>query len=315
MKKVAILLSSYNGEHHIEEQIESIKKQTYSNWELYVRDDGSTDRTVEIVEEQMKSDNRIHLIEDNNGNLRVIKSFLALLEQVESDYYMFCDQDDYWLDFKVEKTVNKMLEMESVKISPYAVHTDLIVVDQELKLINPSMFDLQKMTATNDKINQLLVQNDITGCTLMVNEAMKQKVKYHKDIAMHDWWIGLIATSFGKIGFINVSTIKYRQHGNNTVGAKKYGISYLMDRLKDNKRTLKLLNQNFKQGKAFNEVYGSELTKKQVEIVSSYAKIPYVSWLNRIKIINKYEFKKNNFSRNLIFFILILFFNKEIKNK
>lgn len=100
---IAILLSTYNGEKFIKKQIDSLIAQTFSNWKLYIRDDGSTDKTISIIEEICESDNRIFLYKETNIGVKA--SFLSLLSRVEADYYFFCDQDDFWYDNKIEKTL------------------------------------------------------------------------------------------------------------------------------------------------------------------------------------------------------------------
>lgn len=96
--KVVILMSTYNGEEYLESQIKSILNQTYKKWQLYIRDDGSTDNTVNIIEKYCALDPRINFYNENSrNNVGVVHSFMELLENVEADYYMFSDQDDFWL--------------------------------------------------------------------------------------------------------------------------------------------------------------------------------------------------------------------------
>lgn len=104
MKKeseISICMSTYNGEEYLSEQIDSIIGQTYTNWQLYVHDDGSSDNTREILNDYQKQDDRIHFSKTNNHQ-GIIKAFIELVQNVESEYYMFCDQDDVWLNNKIE---------------------------------------------------------------------------------------------------------------------------------------------------------------------------------------------------------------------
>ncbi|MGX7418999.1 glycosyltransferase family 2 protein [Carnobacterium gallinarum] len=307
MKTVAILLSAYNGTDYITKQIESIQGQNYQNWQLFVRDDGSSDTTKEIVRNMGQSDNRIQLYEDELGNLRVIKSFLELLKNVEADYYMFCDQDDFWKADKVERTLVRMEQLEAKKQNPYLVHTDLVVVDNDLEVISESMFGLQKMSFEKTSLNHLLVQNNITGCTTMINNDLKDLVVYHQDIVMHDWWLGLIASSFGEISFLQETTILYRQHGNNTVGAKKYGLSYFYSRYLEKAKTKQIQRNSFKQAQAFYEIYGARLSDKDNEVVKNYGEFLEGSILKRGNVFFKYKYFKNTTLRNTIFLPMLLF--------
>ena len=135
---------------------------------------------------------------------------------------MFCDQDDVWLPEKVALTIAKMQQIEANQINrPALVHTDLRVVDQNLDVQSESMMATQSLDP-QPSFSRLLVQNSITGCTMMVNHALKKRVVQSDDrlTRMHDWWLALIASGFGVIGYVTQPTILYRQHGNNTVGAK-----------------------------------------------------------------------------------------------
>ncbi|MHB9334492.1 glycosyltransferase, partial [Fusobacterium polymorphum] len=103
--KIEILMATYNGEKYVGEQIDSIIHQTYKNWKLLIRDDNSTDKTLEILKEYEKKDKRIKIIEDKKGNLGFVKNFEELLNNSKEDWVMFSDQDDYWLENKIEKYV------------------------------------------------------------------------------------------------------------------------------------------------------------------------------------------------------------------
>ena len=140
--KVNILLSTYNGEQYLKEQVKSIQDQTYQNWQLLIRDDGSTDGTVEIIQELVAQDERIRFI--NQGaieNLGVIKSFHALLKYEKADLYCFSDQDDVWLPDKIALQVAEAAKHPQEV--PLLVYTDLKVVDENLNVQHESMIRTQ----------------------------------------------------------------------------------------------------------------------------------------------------------------------------
>ena len=140
-RKIAILMATYNGEKYIEEQLKSIQNQTFEDWTLYIRDDGSTDNTLQICHEIASSDNRIIIIEeDKKENLGAANSFLRLLSIVESDYYMFSDQDDVWKNNKIEISFQACLENEKTGL-PIVVHSDSTLVDSSLNLIVDSYWN------------------------------------------------------------------------------------------------------------------------------------------------------------------------------
>lgn len=216
--KVAILLSAYNGERYLRKQIESIQAQTANNWELFIRDDGSTDRTPEIIRSFAEENLQIHFVNENNRrNFGVKKSFLTLLSSVSADFYMFSDQDDYWLPTKVSDTL-AVMERDS-QLIPQLVFTDLKLVDANLDVISETTLGNVDVNYWI-RANNLFIDNVVTGCTVMINEALKQRggAIDASNIVMHDWWFALLASQVGEVKYLDQATILYRQHGDNQVG-------------------------------------------------------------------------------------------------
>ena len=231
---IDILLSTYNGEKYLYAQIVSIQKQTMQNWRLLVRDDGSTDNTIDILESFALTDKRILFLKDNKGNLGVVRSFEQLLYYSTANYIMFVDQDDVWLPNKIEHTLQAILKMETKEPDKsLLVFTDVFVVDSELKKISSSFikregYDVSVVT----DVNRLAVSNCIMGCTVMINSIAKQFVlPFSKYTLMHDWWIGLIIAKYGKVTYLDEPTSLYRQHANNQVGSGKITFLYYLKRL------------------------------------------------------------------------------------
>lgn len=144
---VAICMATYNGEKYIAEQIDSIVKQTYTDWLLFIRDDGSKDNTIEILKKIInEKTDKIVLIEDpdlKGGSSK--KNFAAILrwvnEHYKFQYFMFSDQDDYWLPEKVETAILEVKKIESQKQCPVLVHSDLKVVDADLNVLGEVFLD------------------------------------------------------------------------------------------------------------------------------------------------------------------------------
>lgn len=305
-KKIAILLSTYNGERFLEEQIESIIKQSNQQWTLYIRDDGSTDKTLDILG-RYQADDRIQWINENKPqNLRVIGSFLKLLESAEADYYMFCDQDDVWLSDKVQVTLNKMLTLEAEnKQQPILVHTDLRIVDQDLKATSESMIKTQNLDP-QPSFGRLLVQNSITGCTMMINQNLKDRcvgLDFTK-IRMHDWWFALVASAFGTIGYVPQATILYRQHGDNEVGAKN-SLSELMSRKHLFAQTKQMIQLAMAQATEFVADYPN-LTDDKVKMVHFYTNVKNYSKVERYRKMRTYGLLKNGSGRNAFYVFQML---------
>lgn len=257
--KIAILMATYNGEKYICQQIDSILSQTCKDWELYIHDDGSTDDTIAAVESYVeKYPNKIHLI-DGKSTGGAKYNFFYLFGQVEAPYYMTCDQDDVWLDKKIELTYDKMLTIENKADVPCLVYTELRVVDSELNTIADTMSEYQSLDCHKRTINQFILQNSVTGCTMMVNMALRDKMLHITDIdntIMHDWWAALVAAQFGKTAFIDEPTILYRQHGDNSLGALGINkLSYIVRRVWQKKQIQESMRLGRLQAREFAKTY------------------------------------------------------------
>ncbi len=222
-EKIDVLLATYNGEKYLNEQIKSILNQTYKNIRLIISDDCSKDNTRKILEEYAKKDDRIKLYFQEK-NLGYVKNFEFLLKQVENKYYMLSDQDDVWLNKKIEKSIQFLKENNAD-----LVFGDLEVVDQNLNTIYQSFGDFMllnnKIKKTIDSYTVNYLYNCITGCTVLSKkEFIPNILPIPKDskYVIHDHWIGLmVSVHGGKLAYMNEKYIKYRQHGNNQIGTKK----------------------------------------------------------------------------------------------
>ena len=257
--KIAILMATYNGEKYICQQIDSILSQTCKDWELYIHDDGSTDNTIAVVESYVeKYPNKIHLI-DGKSTGGAKYNFFYMFGQVEAPYYMTCDQDDVWLDKKIELTYDKMLTIENKADVPCLVYTELRVVDSELNTIADTMSGYQSLDCHKRTINQFILQNSVTGCTMMVNRALRDKMLRITDIdntIMHDWWAARVAAQFGKTAFIDEPTILYRQHGDNSLGALGINkLSYIVRRVWQKKQIQESMRLGRLQAREFAKTY------------------------------------------------------------
>lgn len=231
---VAILLATYNATKYLPELIDSLQKQSFKDWHLYVQDDLSSDGTEQMVKAYAENDSRIIWIE-NHEKKGAMKNFMDLLQQVDAPYYMFCDHDDVWLPRKVELTFNKMRETEEQHRGiPVVVHTDLKVVDGKLNEINPSFWKMSRIDP-----NLLRTFNDMaghyltTGCTMMINARAKEvSLPLQEGALMHDSWVtNRVMINGGVVTEVAEPTILYRQHGNNTIGAKDSQHNYLSNKL------------------------------------------------------------------------------------
>ncbi len=222
-------MGTYNGSAYIADQLSSIQAQTWQNWELLVRDDGSSDDTCEIVRAAASRDPRIRLIEATRSGGSARTNFGTLMQIArDADVHYFClaDQDDIWDAGKTEKLFERMLDAESASgpHTPVLVHCDLRVVDRDRKLIAASFAARQGIDpARRDSARLLLVQNTVTGCACMFNRALLEVATPLPDSEiLHDWWLALNAATFGRIGFVASPLVSYRHHADNVRGARGY---------------------------------------------------------------------------------------------
>jgi len=237
---VAILMATYNGGYFIKEQIDSILCQIYTDWKLFIKDDGSSDNTLNIIEEYaLKYPQKITLFRSKE-HLGAAKNFMFLLEHVSADYYMFSDQDDIWMSDKVSESVKYIENIECIcKKRPILIHSDLEVVDVDKNTIYPSFYKANGLYSILQNPDYLKCVNYTTGCTFIFNnETRNICVPMPSYSIMHDYWIAMcVYKNDGIISFVDSPTIKYRQHGNNVVGYK--GSLSFIDRLFNIKETIK----------------------------------------------------------------------------
>lgn len=212
MQKVCILLSTYNGEKFIGEQLDSLLAQDYPGISIFVRDDGSRDGTVAILEEYSRKFQNIKCVLGENVGVK--KSFWSLIEAApdDFDYYAFCDQDDYWLPTKITTGVNSLKEKSP--LTPLLYCSGLTVADANLVPMRTAVAPMFI------GLGNLLVENFITGCTVILNRSARSVVLPNNaaNYCMHDWWIALLVAVSGELICDEKSEILYRQHGGNSVG-------------------------------------------------------------------------------------------------
>lgn len=302
--KVAILLATYNGETYIREQIDSLLRQSYTEWALFIHDDGSTDRTPEIIRDYERTyPDCIHVLPGKPcGGAK--ENFFYIMRQVTAPYVMFCDQDDVWLPEKIEETLSQMktLEAQSGTGIPALVFSDLSVVDGNLNLIADRMSVYQKLDPDRVRPENLMIQNVITGCTVMANRALVElalKVENTNDVIMHDWWFALVASVFGRISYVDKPLILYRQHGTNSIGAKKIGsVKYLQAKFKDGRGIKRSLAATQRQTLLFVNTYSVSSP-----VLIGYGHISKKTKVRRLWFYIKNDVKKCGWQRNLGFLI------------
>lgn len=218
-------MATYNGEKYLQEQIDSLLSQTYTDWHLYIHDDGSKDNTSAIIKEYAEKHSKKVTILDYPSQHCAWRNFLSMLKEVESNYYMFCDQDDVWLPEKIETEYKamKMVEDEKGKNKPIVIYSDLIVTDSQLNTLSPSLWKIAGIyPQLIHSFNDMAANTVISGCTtLFNNDAKSVSCHYTDNVTMHDAWLACCVMKHG--GLLHPTerpTMLYRQHGSNTLGAQ-----------------------------------------------------------------------------------------------
>ncbi|MBL4707507.1 MAG: glycosyltransferase family 2 protein [Flavobacteriales bacterium] len=229
---IQILLSTYNGSRFLREQLDSIVNQSYRNWQLLIRDDGSSDGTEAIIEEYCtKHANRIKFVSGGKGG-DASSSFISMLHFVDSPYIMFCDQDDVWVTEKVQNAFNAIQSLE--KQNPLALHyTDMKIVNENMTELYPSFFEQQKLNPEwSATPYHSFTQSIAAGCTMIFTKALIHRLHPIKaPLFQHDHWLTMHASYYGVIGYSLEKTVYYRQHQSNVVGSHEINKSYFFSKI------------------------------------------------------------------------------------
>lgn len=293
-KEVAVVISTYNGEKWIKDQLDSILNQTYQNIKIFVRDDGSKDGTLDILREYEKK-GRIQL--EEGENIGYIKSFYKVLENAENfDYYAFCDQDDIWLNFKIERAVKALQKEESNKILMY--FSDYDYYDGEMNFKKHF-----KSYKKGPSFRNAIVDAIALGTCSVINESAKKIILENgtENISSHDWWTYFVCAGMGKVIYDKIPTIKYRRHGNNVSACGKSFIQLQLYRIKKF-----LFGDSFqevkRQIKKYNHCFYDKLSEENKKLLSLFTNEKY-----SLKTALKKVFYPKMFRQNMIDEIMLRF--------
>jgi glycosyltransferase involved in cell wall biosynthesis len=310
MSYIAILLSTYNSEKYLKQQLDSLFNQSYTHWQLLVRDDGSTDSTLSILKSY--NDPRIKIVEVG-PNLGTIQSFSKLLELGLFDYFFFCDHDDIWKPDKIERQIIQIqsIEHEKGKDIPILVHSDLEVINELGETIATSMWSFGKFYTYRKTLPQLIVQGFVTGCTIAGNQALLKMIRpIPKGVFMHDWWSSLVAATIGVIYSDPITSIRYRVHSQNQIGVIKPSIFQIFDKIKNPEKYVKFFYESFSQAEAFLNRFGNQLKPKDRRALEIYGQLLHKNRFIRIFLAIRYGFIRSTLYRNGLFYWVLFFVKK-----
>lgn len=299
---ILVLVSTYNGERFLAEQLDSILNQQKVDVSILVRDDGSSDNTIRILEEYSSKNANLSFYQ--GGNVKPCMSFFDLLTHARDyDYYAFCDQDDVWDDNKLISAIEKIKDLP--QNMPVLYCSNLKVVDENLDFCRIAH---AHPYSTKNRYSGL-VDFFAVGCTEVFNQAAADMTKAHirTDCLMHDSWMFMICNFFGKVIYDSNAYINYRQHSNNVVGTNKDWISTLTSRIK--RAADRSVQPRLKNAQIILDEFHEQLSEKdlcEITKMSNYKK-NIVSWL---KLLFDFKIKSNHLRSDFRYRMLILF--KEI---
>ncbi|WP_411959325.1 glycosyltransferase family 2 protein [Pseudomonas sp. s4] len=287
---VAILLSTYNGEEFLNEQLDSLAQQTHKNWTIYASDDGSNDSTTRILASyrQRIGEDRLHIFE--GPQLGFAANFLSLVrrEEIQASYFAFCDQDDIWAPRRLESGITWMNNLPQDRPGLYCSRTSLI--DASGAPIGSSPLFTKRPCFKN-----ALVQSIAGGNTMLLNNAARdllKKTSIDTKIISHDWWAYILITGCGgDVHYSNEPTIYYRQHDRNIIGSN----IDIKDRIA---RFRKLLLGSFREWNNANlsaiSSLKSELTQDNLRTLDLFEKSRQANLFNRLYLLQQSGVHRQN---------------------
>ena len=291
--KTAVLLAAYNGSRFLPALLDSLKNQTDADFTVIMQDDGSSDNTPELLRAAAEQDSRFVFGAEQGQHLGAAGNFISLIRQAGADRILLSDQDDIWEPEKIAVLKQALQEQEDRygADTPLLVHSDCSLIDDAGAFIGESLFRHQGWDPAAVTLQQLLVQNNVTGCTLIMNVPLQKLVAAHaraKELFMHDWFIALTAASFGQIAVVDRPLTRYRQHDGNKIGASSSSLlTRGMDALKHRKDAKRRILLTYTHTKVFRRLYGDELSPQAQQVTEAYLATERMPKLARVAAVRR----------------------------
>jgi glycosyltransferase involved in cell wall biosynthesis len=296
---IAILMCTYNGEQYLAEQLDSVQNQDYKNWTLYVNDDGSKDKTLEILKTYQKKWGAKKLIIRRGPQKGFCQNFLQIINdpKIKADLYFLSDQDDVWMPHKISHSIKKISKLDPLKAMLYCARTTYVSSDAK-RILGQSDLFLKPPSFKN-----AFIQSIAGGNTMAFNEQLKRVLqKYHTaDVVSHDWWLYICNELVGgKTFYDSESTILYRQHNKSLVGANTGFIAKL-------KRLRMLINgtyrvYNTKHLNVFNQLNIKGI-KSNIELIDQFYILRDKSFKERWRMIGRLGIYRQTWDGHLALFL------------
>lgn len=309
---IEVALATLNSEPFLAELLDSLFGQSEQNFTILVADDGSTDSTLDILKlYASRWPNRIRIVAQSRETLGPLRNFARLIDHASADYLMLCDHDDVWLPDKIELTLKHMISAEARqgRDTPLLVHTDLLVVDENLNMIDRSFVRYSNINPTQNDFTRLLTANVATGCTLMANRALYERARpVATEAMMHDHWLALVAANYGSLIWVDRPTILYRQHPRNAIGAQDGKPMLPLERVRQtlfSSDRQRVMRRYSRQAAALLRRYGRDMNTHQRSQTQTLATIWSVSRWRRFLCLWRAGLGLSGFIRNVALLIVM----------
>lgn len=294
---VDILMATHNGGKYLRNQLLSLQQQTFSDWQLWIRDDGSSDETLNIIRDFSRIDGRIRLVNDASSGLGAGKNFLGLTKYAKAEYVIFCDQDDIWFEKKLELLLEHAKSNFSDNV-PCLVYCDAHgYSDQEGVITIKSVSLLHALS-----IREFLFFNSgYQGCSMLFNRPLCQMAsKYRAEFFhMHDDVVALLAHVFGRVHFLPKALMLYRQHARNVTVNIPVGFVGKLTRM-FSRQAFVLSELHFLEKKSFYDAYRDEMSSDDCALFRAYLSYPHRSVLGRLWIVLRHGFSIGGYRLPLV---------------
>jgi len=307
--EIEVLLATWNGERFIEEQLESVFRQTFQNFRLIVRDDLSTDSTLEIVERYRSRHPGRVVVSVNRCRMGPCHTFSRLAESSVAPYVAFCDQDDIWRDDRLAIGVAaaKHIEADHGIQTPVLVFSDLTLVGPDNQILAPSMWKMKHVNPRRASLGSMLVQNLVSGCTMLANRSLLLRaVPIPECAVMHDFWLGLVAAAFGVLHPLYEATVRYRQHQGNVIGAGNgWRTVDVLKRFGGDDVFMEGIYASRRQSQVFASRYASQLTAEQENTLDAWIRSQDLPAVLRQWALYRNGLRRTTLLNNLAFLVRV----------
>lgn len=285
MPRIAIAMTTFNGERFVAEQLTSILAQSLPPYEIVICDDCSTDQTFDIVSGFAARDPRIVCFRNEN-QLGVVQNFKKAVSLVSGPGYIaLADQDDVWLPDKLDMLYRSMTAIEKTG-RPCLVYSDLTVIDDNGRILNPSFWNELGQAGYKHSFQTLLYGNFVTGCAMMINNTARSYfLEMPADVVMHDAWMALVCFGLGSAGSEEQALVLYRKHSNNAAFTLETGAVVRRSRWRYHLKKLfsddNFLNEQIRLVGQFSSIYGACLDKLKQKQVARLLSLQNKSYLTK----------------------------------